>query len=325
MMLTMDATPLLRAAKAGDVAAIKLLLAHGADPNLPQLWGITPLMAAAQVRLQRDRHARPLQDAGGSDRVDQAAGRRRRRRECARRPAGQHRAAWRRALGLGRRHQDARLLQGRPEREGQEGHDAVRRCDGARWRPRARQHPYRGAHGDGGTHQGAAAGAPARSPDASCSCLKRRASERRAGSREGLRLFHGIAYGPRGLIWGNFAGVRWHAYARVLMRRGLLGIRSHHPIRNACMFLTRKSLLLAVLGCAGIASAAAQGVPQTILDCVDLKRDAARLACFDREVAHADTAFRRRRIYANTSRPSLRQRRHLSYPAPHRLQPRQAG
>jgi hypothetical protein len=51
------------------------------------------------------------------------------------------------------------------------------------------------------------------------------------------------------------------------------------------MFLTRKSLLLAVLGCAGIASAAAQGVPQTILDCVDLKRDAARLTCFDREVA----------------------------------------
>ena len=47
MILTMDATPLLRAAKAGDVPAIKALLAHGADPDLPQLWGITPLMAAA--------------------------------------------------------------------------------------------------------------------------------------------------------------------------------------------------------------------------------------------------------------------------------------
>lgn len=46
-LLTMDATPLLRAAKAGDVPVIKLLLAHGADPNLPQLWGVTPLMAAA--------------------------------------------------------------------------------------------------------------------------------------------------------------------------------------------------------------------------------------------------------------------------------------
>ncbi len=47
MILTMDTTPLFRAAKAGDVAAIKLLLEHGADPNVPQLWGITPLMAAA--------------------------------------------------------------------------------------------------------------------------------------------------------------------------------------------------------------------------------------------------------------------------------------
>ena len=47
MILTMDATPLLRAAKAGDVPAIKSLLAHGAEPDLPQLWGITPLMAAA--------------------------------------------------------------------------------------------------------------------------------------------------------------------------------------------------------------------------------------------------------------------------------------
>ncbi|MEJ1965071.1 MAG: ankyrin repeat domain-containing protein [Gammaproteobacteria bacterium] len=47
MILTMDTTPLLRAAKAGDAPAIKLLLAHGADVDLPQLWGITPLMAAA--------------------------------------------------------------------------------------------------------------------------------------------------------------------------------------------------------------------------------------------------------------------------------------
>ncbi|MEJ0039755.1 MAG: ankyrin repeat domain-containing protein [Gammaproteobacteria bacterium] len=49
MILTMDATPLLRAAKAGDVPAIKALLAHGADPGIPQLWGITPLMAAANL------------------------------------------------------------------------------------------------------------------------------------------------------------------------------------------------------------------------------------------------------------------------------------
>jgi len=41
------ATPLLRAAKAGDVPAIRLLLAHGANPDLPTASGITPLMAAA--------------------------------------------------------------------------------------------------------------------------------------------------------------------------------------------------------------------------------------------------------------------------------------
>jgi ankyrin repeat protein len=47
LMLTIGATPLLRAAKAGDLPAIKLLLAHGANPNLPNLYGTTPLMAAA--------------------------------------------------------------------------------------------------------------------------------------------------------------------------------------------------------------------------------------------------------------------------------------
>lgn len=47
MMLTIGATPLLRAAKAGDVEATRLLLAHGANPNLPNIQGITPVMAAA--------------------------------------------------------------------------------------------------------------------------------------------------------------------------------------------------------------------------------------------------------------------------------------
>ena len=49
-MLTIGATPLLRAAKAGDVPAIRLLLAHGADPNLPNLHGVTPVMAAAGLQ-----------------------------------------------------------------------------------------------------------------------------------------------------------------------------------------------------------------------------------------------------------------------------------
>ncbi len=46
-MLTVGTTPLLRAAKAGDVGAMRLLIAHGANPSLPNERGITPLMAAA--------------------------------------------------------------------------------------------------------------------------------------------------------------------------------------------------------------------------------------------------------------------------------------
>lgn len=46
-MLAAGTTPLLRAAKAGDVPAMKILLAAKADVNLPTRAGITPLMAAA--------------------------------------------------------------------------------------------------------------------------------------------------------------------------------------------------------------------------------------------------------------------------------------
>lgn len=49
LMLTIDATALLRAAKAGDAPAVHLLLAHGANPHLPNVAGVTPLMAAAGV------------------------------------------------------------------------------------------------------------------------------------------------------------------------------------------------------------------------------------------------------------------------------------
>ena len=48
-MLTVGTTPLIRAAKAGDSAAIQLLLAHGAKAGLPNSLGITPLMAAAGI------------------------------------------------------------------------------------------------------------------------------------------------------------------------------------------------------------------------------------------------------------------------------------
>lgn len=46
-VLTVGTTPLIRAAKAGDVAVAKVLLAHGADVNLPNSIGVTPLHAAA--------------------------------------------------------------------------------------------------------------------------------------------------------------------------------------------------------------------------------------------------------------------------------------
>lgn len=46
-MLTVGTTPLIRAAKAGDVPAMRLLIEHGANVDLPTVNGITPLMAAA--------------------------------------------------------------------------------------------------------------------------------------------------------------------------------------------------------------------------------------------------------------------------------------
>jgi uncharacterized protein len=46
-LLTIGSTPLLRAARAADIPAIKLLLADGARTDLPQIAGVTPLLAAA--------------------------------------------------------------------------------------------------------------------------------------------------------------------------------------------------------------------------------------------------------------------------------------
>lgn len=42
-------TPFLRAALSGDVTVMKLLLAHGADPNIPTFAGSTSLMAASGI------------------------------------------------------------------------------------------------------------------------------------------------------------------------------------------------------------------------------------------------------------------------------------
>jgi ankyrin len=48
-MLTIGTTPLIRAAKAGDIESIALLLKYKALPDLPNMLGITPFMAAAGV------------------------------------------------------------------------------------------------------------------------------------------------------------------------------------------------------------------------------------------------------------------------------------
>ena len=43
------ATAFLRASQSGDVELMKLLLAHGADPKINTLLGVTPLHVAAGV------------------------------------------------------------------------------------------------------------------------------------------------------------------------------------------------------------------------------------------------------------------------------------
>ncbi|MGD2167247.1 MAG: ankyrin repeat domain-containing protein [Gammaproteobacteria bacterium] len=48
-ILAQGATPLLRAARAGDAPLVRLLLEHGALVDLPSKEGVTPLMAAAGV------------------------------------------------------------------------------------------------------------------------------------------------------------------------------------------------------------------------------------------------------------------------------------
>jgi ankyrin repeat protein len=48
-LITTGCTPLLRSALSGDREAVQLLLQHGALPDLPNVMGVTPLMATAGV------------------------------------------------------------------------------------------------------------------------------------------------------------------------------------------------------------------------------------------------------------------------------------
>jgi ankyrin repeat protein len=48
-LITTGCTPLLRSALSGDREAVELLLKHGALPDLPNVMGVTPLMAAAGI------------------------------------------------------------------------------------------------------------------------------------------------------------------------------------------------------------------------------------------------------------------------------------
>ena len=67
-LLTTGATPLLRAAVAADHDAVELLLAHGALVDLPNVMGVTPLMAAAGLGIS----PRDTRGSYGSDAQERA-------------------------------------------------------------------------------------------------------------------------------------------------------------------------------------------------------------------------------------------------------------
>src|SRR5690606_21139744 len=48
-VLSTGATPLMRAARAADNDSVRLLLEHGASPDLPNAQGVTPLMVVAGI------------------------------------------------------------------------------------------------------------------------------------------------------------------------------------------------------------------------------------------------------------------------------------
>ena len=73
-MLVDGATPLLRAAKGHDVAAVELLVQHGAHVNLPNRDGTSPLMAAAGVQANsidtRGDYTTPLVESNARETIE---------------------------------------------------------------------------------------------------------------------------------------------------------------------------------------------------------------------------------------------------------------
>jgi ankyrin repeat protein len=64
------ATPFYLAAKAGDTAMMRVLLAHGADPRMPTAQGITPFMAAAGIGYWNGETAGPFTGTPESERLE---------------------------------------------------------------------------------------------------------------------------------------------------------------------------------------------------------------------------------------------------------------
>ena len=139
-------TPLMRAARNGDYAAMKILLAAGADPTLKQPRGTTALMMASgsgagwacsrKTTALRPTSVRPLNCSSSATWTST-----RRPTMASRRFIWRRRAASIRWCGTG---------QGRcePRREGQEGPNTSRHGDGRRWsRPRRRTATGLRSHG----------------------------------------------------------------------------------------------------------------------------------------------------------------------------------
>ncbi len=153
-MLTTGSTPLLRAAKALDAPAVKLLLDKNADITLTNSRGVTPTMAAAGLG-STDADTRGFYTSRGRaaalDRDAEAADRRRRRHQRQGQPRADA-AARGGALGLERRGDVPGLAGREPRRQGQPRHDAGGFGDG----PRRRQQPRRRAHRRPRRHRGTA-------------------------------------------------------------------------------------------------------------------------------------------------------------------------